>query len=132
MSSGPGSAAALAVSERRLSSWKEIGAYLACDARTAQRWEKTEGLPVHRHQHNTLSSVYAYASELDNWRKARRPAAPSPGRQVITEAEPDVAVPAPAIPQQPRSRRTIALIAGSLVLILAAGALWSIGRSRSA
>jgi hypothetical protein len=53
--------------EKRLNSWKEIAAYLQKDVRTVQRWEKNEGLPVHRKPHNKLSSVYAYESELDGW-----------------------------------------------------------------
>ena len=53
--------------DRRLDSWKEIAAYLKRDVRTVQRWEKREGLPVHRHVHDKLSSVYAYRFELDAW-----------------------------------------------------------------
>ena len=48
-----------------LDSWKEIAAYLQRDVSTAIRWEKSEGLPVHRHQHQSRSSVYAYAGELE-------------------------------------------------------------------
>jgi Tol biopolymer transport system component len=58
--------------EPRLESWKEIGAYLQRDATTARRWEKEEGLPVHRHSHKTRSSVYAYPSEIDAWRAGRK------------------------------------------------------------
>ena len=35
--------------EKRLDSWKEIAAYLKRDVTTVQRWEKREGMPVHRH-----------------------------------------------------------------------------------
>ena len=35
--------------------------------RTVQGWEKKEALPVHRHLHNTQSSVYAYPEELPAW-----------------------------------------------------------------
>lgn len=56
----------------KLESWKEIAAYLQRDIRTAHRWEKEEGLPVHRHGHKSRSSVYAYASEIDAWRISRR------------------------------------------------------------
>ncbi len=35
----------------RLDSWKEIAAYLRRSVRCVQRWERTEGLPVLRHQH---------------------------------------------------------------------------------
>jgi TolB-like protein/Flp pilus assembly protein TadD len=55
-----------------LDSWKEIAAYLKRQVRTLQRWEKLENLPVHRHQHDTLGSVYAYKSELEAWRYQRR------------------------------------------------------------
>ncbi len=51
----------------RLDSWKEIAAYLGRQVRTVQRWEKQEELPVHRHQHDKFSTVYAYKSELDEW-----------------------------------------------------------------
>ena len=61
--------------ESPLDSWKEIAAYLQRDVKTAHRWEKQEGLPVHRHHHLSRSSVYAYASELDAWRANREPAA---------------------------------------------------------
>ncbi len=55
----------------RLDSWKEIAAYLRRGARTVQRWEREEGLPVHRLQHDKLGSVYAYKSELDAWWRSR-------------------------------------------------------------
>lgn len=56
----------------RLDSWKEISAYLKRDPRTLQRWEKKEGLPVHRHVHESQVSVYAFTSELDTWLAGRR------------------------------------------------------------
>ena len=57
----------------RLESWKEIAAYLSRDESTARRWERREGLPVHRHEHATGFTVYAYRHELDAWRATRRP-----------------------------------------------------------
>jgi tetratricopeptide (TPR) repeat protein len=51
----------------RLESWKEIAAYLKREVRTVQRWEKQEGLPVHRHQHDAGHTVYAYKAEIDAW-----------------------------------------------------------------
>jgi tetratricopeptide (TPR) repeat protein len=63
----------------RLSSWKEIAAYLGRDVRTVQRWERTQGLPVHRHRHSRLSTAYAYKSELDAWWHNRPPAEASDG-----------------------------------------------------
>src|SRR5437868_15424081 len=56
----------------RLDSWKEIAAYLKRDVTTVQRWEKREGMPVHRHQHDRMGSVYAFSSELDAWVQTRR------------------------------------------------------------
>ena len=55
----------------RLDSWKEIARYLKRGARTVQRWEREEGLPVHRLRHDKLGSVYAYPEELDAWWSAR-------------------------------------------------------------
>ena len=51
----------------RLDSWKEIASFLRRDVRTVQRWEKKEALPVHRHQHEKLGSVYAYPEEFNDW-----------------------------------------------------------------
>jgi TolB-like protein len=56
----------------RLDSWKEIATYLKRDPRTVRRWEREEGLPVHRHRHHKKSTVYAFASEVDAWRVERR------------------------------------------------------------
>jgi TolB-like protein/tetratricopeptide (TPR) repeat protein len=58
--------------EDRLDSWKEIAAYLSRDVTTVQRWERREGMPVHRHQHDRMGSVYAFSSELDSWVRGRR------------------------------------------------------------
>lgn len=51
----------------RLDSWKEIAAYLRREVRTVQRWEKEEGLPVHRSPHKRQGRIYAYKAELDAW-----------------------------------------------------------------
>ena len=55
----------------RLDSWKEVAAYLSRDVTTAQRWEKREGMPVHRHLHDRIGSVYASRAELDAWARGR-------------------------------------------------------------
>jgi Tol biopolymer transport system component len=55
----------------RLDSWKEIAAYLKRDVTTVQRWEKREGMPVRRHVHDKLGSVYAFRSDLDAWARGR-------------------------------------------------------------
>ncbi len=72
----------IAIAVPRLNSWKEIATYFDRDIRTVQLWEKREALPIHRHEHSTRSSVYAYPSELDTWLRTRRheraSAAPKP------------------------------------------------------
>src|SRR4029453_1655154 len=55
----------------RLDSWKEMAVYLKRRVRTLHRWEKEEGLPVHRQLHKELGSAFAYKSELDAWSSAR-------------------------------------------------------------
>ena len=50
-----------------LTSWKEIAQFFKREVRTVQRWEKEEGLPVHRHPHRQRNSVYAYPDELETW-----------------------------------------------------------------
>src|ERR1700691_3577748 len=52
----------------RLDSWKEIASYFRREVRTVQLWEKREGLPIHRHFHRQLGSIFAFCSELDAWR----------------------------------------------------------------
>jgi Tol biopolymer transport system component len=56
----------------RLDSWKKIAVYLKRDVSTVQRWERREGMPVHRHLHDKQGSVFAYRSELDEWWGSRR------------------------------------------------------------
>jgi len=78
--------------EAPLQGWKEIAAYLGRDARTAQRWETSAGLPVRRHG-GLAGSVYAYPSELQSWRASRQtkpgeegastPAREQPSRRLI-------------------------------------------------
>ncbi len=63
--------------EELLDSWKEIAAYLGRDLTTVQRWEKREGLPIHRQIHSNRATVYAYRSEIDSWLSTRRQQEPS-------------------------------------------------------
>ena len=58
--------------ESRLDSWKEIAAYLGRGVRTVQRWEREEGLPVHRLAHEKRGSIYARREELAAWWESRR------------------------------------------------------------
>jgi Tol biopolymer transport system component len=56
----------------RLDSWKEIAAHLGRGVRTVQRWEREEGLPVHRLAHDRGGNVYARREELAAWWGSRR------------------------------------------------------------
>src|SRR5260370_13508370 len=58
--------------EASLDSWKEIATHVKRDVSTVQRWEKREGMPVHRHVHDKRGSVYAFRSELDVWLQSRK------------------------------------------------------------
>ena len=98
----------------RLQSWKEIAAYLRRDVRTVQRWEKQEGLPVHRHVHNKLSSVYAEKSELEAWWKNRK-------AQLEEERKVDEEVIAPVVW---RRGRMLVWTAVLLAIIIFGGSLW--------
>ncbi len=108
-------------SQLRLDSWKEIATYLGRDVTTVQRWERQEGMPVHRHLHHKRGSVYALGSELDAWRQGRKLRSPE---QEEEEAEPALEAAGAdgrKTAQQttaPRGRRW--LILGSSLVVLAA------------
>ncbi len=94
--------------EERLDSWKEIAAYLRRDVTTVQRWEKREGMPVHRHVHGRIGSVWATKAELDAWIRSRSVAPDaSPGGGAVPAAR----------------TRTVVLVACGVALI-AAAAVW--------
>jgi len=77
--------------DERLDSWKEIAAYLGRGVRTVQRWEREEGLPVHRLAHDTGGNVYARREELAAWWESRRRTlAPQSPDQPQVDAKPVV------------------------------------------
>ncbi|HKT80954.1 MAG TPA: hypothetical protein VJP86_12090, partial [Vicinamibacterales bacterium] len=78
----------------RLDSWKEIAGYLKRDVSTVQRWERREGMPVHRHLHDKIGSVYAIRGELDAWSQSRK-------RQLALDSDPQPAAPTAAIAARP-------------------------------
>jgi len=54
-----------------LDSWKEISFFLNRGVRTVQRWEREEGFPVRRHNHNKRGTVFALTSEIEHWMQKR-------------------------------------------------------------
>lgn len=86
-----------------LQSWKEIAAYLKRDVTTVRRWEKTEGLPVRRHLHESRASIFACPAELDAWLAGRTPA------ERAAESAP-----------RPRTFPRVAALAGALLFAAAA------------
>ena len=77
------------INDRRLDSWKEIGAFFGRDERTVKRWETSRGLPVHRVPGSGRATVYAFASELEDWLKG-------PGVS-LTQAQPEPSFPEPSL-----------------------------------
>ena len=115
---------------RRLDSWKEIATYLGRSVTSAQRWERTESLPVHRHEHNALASVYAFTNELDDWLDQReRVGVPVPAEPDLNQVSaPLFPVPAATGGTKP-SRRSLAYVAGAAIGIPVAvlAAIWGNG-----
>src|SRR5580700_1651775 len=121
--------------ENRLDSWKEIAAYLDRDVTTVQRWEKREGMPVHRHLHDKRGSVYALGPELDEWLRSRKP-------YLAEEAEDKEKEQKPEAPEQsagshssgatPWARGWLVLAAVGVLGLLAAAYLMSRGRTGNA
>jgi hypothetical protein len=97
-------ASAVHAPEGRLDSWKEIAAYLGRGIRTVQRWEREEGLPVHRLAHEKRGSIYARREELVAWWESRR--------RTLAAPSPSDAGHAPAAPALERVTWTAALTSG--------------------
>jgi hypothetical protein len=57
--------------QKTLESWKQIAAYLERSERTARRWETSEGLPVHRREHEKQDTVFAFRHEIEAWGRLR-------------------------------------------------------------
>jgi len=128
-----GTAPSVGPPEDRLDSWKEIAAYLNRDVTTVQRWEKREGMPVHRHVHDKMGSVYASRVELDAWARGRNIRAADNGRSA-QENESGAAPLVVSVPPQTavstsRTRWTFVFPLALLAAALAIGAgLWLRGK----
>lgn len=123
----------------RLDSWKDIATYLKRDVSTVQRWERREGLPVHRQQHDKLGSVYALRHEIDAWRAARSrrleeaPAHSAIGPDATRASEPETGVDSnylagPATIQSKRRRVWWFAAAGVAAIVVIVLAGWLVYR----
>ena len=101
----------------RLDSWKAIAAHLGRSVRTVQRWEREEGLPVHRLAHQKRGTVYARPEELDAWWAQR-------GSELQAKEGSGGRAPAPRA-----NWRSQALLGTVVFAAIAVGILaWSLGR----
>ena len=113
--------------EGRLDSWKKIAVYLKRDVTTVQRWEKREGMPVHRQLHDKLGSVYAFRPELDTWMQSRS----EPNLLSGTEHASDLAaVETPPAATNSRVRWGLIAAAGALAAIAVVALIWFEGSDR--
>lgn len=106
-------------SEGRLDSWKEIAAYLNRDVTTVQRWEKREGMPVHRHLHDKRGSVYASRAELDAWARSRNVREADENETGTEVPDAPVFLPTPARYPFTTKRNVALLLAGAVTAALA-------------
>lgn len=113
-----------------LTSWKAIAAVFGRDVRTVQRWEKEEGLPVHRHLHRHRPTVWADREELDAWWKQRGSMLPDTEPAGPAEAETTSEFAETPNAERPGRRPVLRYAAiGALALTLAAAGSISPGRS---
>jgi Tol biopolymer transport system component len=107
--------------EDRLDSWKEIAAFLNRDVTTVQRWEKREGMPVHRHQHDRIGSVYASREELDEWTQSRNLRPAQENGNAGAPSSPPVPMPAAVTPSPTRWKLPLLLTLAAAALLFGAG-----------
>ncbi|HTW43986.1 MAG TPA: hypothetical protein VMD58_00450 [Acidobacteriaceae bacterium] len=111
----------------RLDSWKEIAAYLNRDVTTVQRWEKREGMPVHRHQHDRMGSVFASRVELDAWTCSRSARAAEENGNSTDPSGASGSALSPESLTLPKGRtrwRLILLLAAAVGVLIAGAIVW--------
>ncbi len=109
---------------RKLDGWKAIADYLGRDERTALRWHKERGMPVHHVPGGKGSTVFAFDDELDAWLTKPAPLRPSkaaaePHPAVVADDEPPaekVETPPSAGPKRYWASRGVAWTVGTSLL----------------
>jgi Tol biopolymer transport system component len=110
--------------EDRLDSWKEIAGYLNRDVTTVQRWEKREKMPVHRHLHDRMGSVYASRAELDAWVRTRNLQATPENGKDTPSSTPPVLPPRTELETSRTRWKYIVPLATAGVALLIGASLW--------
>jgi Tol biopolymer transport system component len=119
----PGAPPSARPPDDRLDSWKEIAAYLNRDVTTAQRWEKREGMPVHRHLHDRIGSVYASRAELDEWSRSRSLRAAQENVNEVSSSTPPAPLRSASVTVLTKWKFVLPLAAAGLALAIGAS-LW--------
>jgi Tol biopolymer transport system component len=120
----PGTPPSVSPPEDRLDSWKEIAAYLNRDVTTVQRWEKREGMPVHRHVHDKMGSVFASRAELDSWARGRNLRAAHENGSEAASSNPSALPPPSAIATSPTRWKFVWALAAAGVALAIGASLW--------
>lgn len=91
----------MAAEGHRLESWKEIADYLGKSVRTANRWAKDLGMPVHRDAGGQTDRIVAYSGEIDRWRNSHIYTDAIPGEDHIANGDRPTEVSDSPIENQP-------------------------------
>lgn len=97
------------------------------DVTTVQRWERREGMPVHRHVHDKAGSVYAFRTDLDSWARSR---SPSSVTVTVKESAPPAEEHDPSsnetstVPAVPGYRLRVWVLAATGLILTAALTMW--------
>ena len=94
------------VDSDRLDSWREIAVFINRDARTAMRWAKYYGMPVHHAPGGSHARVFAYRSEVLKWVQLQDHAGKMPHSAPATSGH--AGPPVPALSAAPTSEARIA------------------------
>lgn len=90
------------MADDRLKGWKEIAEFLHVGDRTAQRWEHSLGLPVHRLETARSVIVFASRTEVQAWLESAE------GKQAKAERPVDAESPSQSFETAPTVRRRTA------------------------